>query len=154
MVGRGVVATDGTPADQLIHEAKQLPSMAGQELASRVSCAKQYMWNAGSIDLATSPWAEQMGEARRTGSHLQQAALWLGASLALLPFFGAWRERDLGAARARLGEPRATTAFDEGRAMTWDQAIELALGKKSDTSPARSVPLRRRPTRASASWQC
>ena len=35
---RGVVATDGTPAEQLIFEAKQLPSMAGQELASRVSC--------------------------------------------------------------------------------------------------------------------
>jgi carbamoyl-phosphate synthase small subunit len=59
---RGVVATDGTPADQLIFEAKQLPSMAGQELASRVSCGKSYKWDAGSIDLATSPWTEQMGE--------------------------------------------------------------------------------------------
>ena len=59
---RGMVATDGTPADQLIHEAKQIPTMAGQELASRVSCAKTYMWNTGSIDLATSPWSEQMGE--------------------------------------------------------------------------------------------
>lgn len=38
-----------------------------------------------------------------------------------------WRERDLGAARARLGEPRATTALQEGQAMTWEQAIELAL---------------------------
>jgi hypothetical protein len=56
----------------------------------------------------------------------------LGASLAL-PFVEAWRERELGAARARLGEPRASVAFDEGRAMTWDQAIELALGKKSAT---------------------
>ena len=56
-----------------------------------------------------------------------------GAVLALLPFYTTWRERDLGAARARLGEPRAGTAFDEGRAMTWDQAIELALGKKSAT---------------------
>jgi predicted ATPase len=55
----------------------------------------------------------------------------LGVSSFALPFFEAWRERDLGAARARLGEPRANTAFDEGRAMTWDQAIELALGKKS-----------------------
>ena len=59
---RGLVATDGTPADQLIFEAKQLPSMAGQELASRVSCGKSYKWDAGSIDLATSPWTEQMGE--------------------------------------------------------------------------------------------
>jgi len=60
---RGIVATDGTPADQLIFEAKQLPQMAGQELASRVSCAKPYEWQKGSIDLAISPWAEEMGEA-------------------------------------------------------------------------------------------
>ncbi len=60
---RGIVSTDGTPAEQLIHEAKQLPSMAGQELASRVSCEKAYDWSQGSIDLATSPWTEQMGEA-------------------------------------------------------------------------------------------
>ncbi len=49
------------------------------------------------------------------------------------PLSEAWRQRDLGPARARLGEPRANTAFDEGRAMTWDQAIELALGTKSAT---------------------
>ncbi len=54
----------------------------------------------------------------------------LGASVVLLPLLAAWRERDLGAARARLGEPRATAAFDEGRAMTWDQAIELALASQ------------------------
>src|SRR5437764_14285158 len=47
------------------------------------------------------------------------------------PLSEAWRERDLGAARARLGEPRANAAFEEGRAMTWDQAIELAVGQKS-----------------------
>ncbi len=41
-----------------------------------------------------------------------------------------WRERDLGAARARLGQPRATDVFDQGRTMTWEQAVELALGKK------------------------
>jgi carbamoyl-phosphate synthase small subunit len=59
---RGMVATDGTPAEQLIHEAKQLPSMAGQELASRVSTAKTYKWDTGSIDFVSSPWTEQMGE--------------------------------------------------------------------------------------------
>ena len=59
---RGIVATDGTPADQLVYEAKQLPLMAGQELAGRVSCGRPYDWQKGSIDLATSPWAEQMGE--------------------------------------------------------------------------------------------
>jgi predicted ATPase len=53
------------------------------------------------------------------------------------PLSEAWRVRDLGPARARLGERRANAAFDEGRAMTWDQAIELALGKKS--APKASV---------------
>jgi carbamoyl-phosphate synthase small subunit len=60
---RGVVATDGTPADQLVFEAKQLPSMTGQELASQVTCKKSYHWEMASIELATSPWSEQMGEA-------------------------------------------------------------------------------------------
>lgn len=40
-----------------------------------------------------------------------------------------WRERDLGAARARLGEARATALYEEGRAMGWDQALELAMTK-------------------------
>jgi predicted ATPase/class 3 adenylate cyclase len=39
-----------------------------------------------------------------------------------------WRERDLGAARVRLGELRATAAAEEGRRMTWEQALDLALG--------------------------
>jgi carbamoyl-phosphate synthase small subunit len=60
---RGMVSTDGTPADQLIHEAKQLPSMAGQELASRVSCKERYDWEKSSIDLVIEPWTEKMSEA-------------------------------------------------------------------------------------------
>jgi carbamoyl-phosphate synthase small subunit len=49
---RGVVATDGTSAEALISEARALSPMAGQELASRVTAAKQYSWNRGSIELA------------------------------------------------------------------------------------------------------
>ncbi|HEY6268991.1 MAG TPA: glutamine-hydrolyzing carbamoyl-phosphate synthase small subunit [Candidatus Acidoferrum sp.] len=64
---RGLVATDGTPADQLIFEAKQLPSMAGQELASRVTCGKSYGWDKGSVEVAISPWSEQMGESDAQG---------------------------------------------------------------------------------------
>jgi len=60
---RGIVSTDGTPAEQLVFEAKKLPTMSGQELASRVSCEKSYAWEKGSVDLAIAPWAEQMGEA-------------------------------------------------------------------------------------------
>jgi predicted ATPase/class 3 adenylate cyclase len=43
-----------------------------------------------------------------------------------------WRERDLGAARARLGEARAAALYEEGRAMSWDEALELALGTTQD----------------------
>jgi carbamoyl-phosphate synthase small subunit len=57
---RGVVATDGTPADKLIEEARALPTMAGQELASRVTSPKKYEWSKGSIDLAA---AQSLGAA-------------------------------------------------------------------------------------------
>src|SRR5260370_7841229 len=59
---RGMVSTDGTPVEQLIFEAKQLPSMTGQELASRVTCEKPYGGEKGSVEVAISPWSEQMGE--------------------------------------------------------------------------------------------
>jgi carbamoyl-phosphate synthase small subunit len=49
---RGIVSTDETPVEQLIAEARALPSMAGRELADRVSVAKSYEWTRGSIDLA------------------------------------------------------------------------------------------------------
>jgi carbamoyl-phosphate synthase small subunit len=51
---RGVVATDATPAEKLIAEARALPTMAGLELASRVTSSKKYEWDKGSIDLAAS----------------------------------------------------------------------------------------------------
>ncbi len=51
---RGVVATDGTSVEKLIAEAKALPTMAGLELASRVTSAKQYEWSRGSIELGAS----------------------------------------------------------------------------------------------------
>ena len=37
---RGILSTDGTPAEQLIAEARALPTMAGQELAGRVTTAE------------------------------------------------------------------------------------------------------------------
>ena len=46
---RGIVATDGSAPEALIAEARALPSMAGQELASQVTCAKEYRWERGSI---------------------------------------------------------------------------------------------------------
>jgi carbamoyl-phosphate synthase small subunit len=49
---RGVLATDATGAEQLIAEARALPTMAGLELAGRVTCDERYEWKRGSIDLA------------------------------------------------------------------------------------------------------
>jgi carbamoyl-phosphate synthase small subunit len=46
---RGIVSTDGTPAERLVEEARAVPSMSGLELASRVSCEKPYRWEKGSI---------------------------------------------------------------------------------------------------------
>jgi predicted ATPase len=43
------------------------------------------------------------------------------------PLSEAWRVRDLVPARARLGTERAEAAFAQGRAMTWELAIEFAL---------------------------
>src|SRR4029077_6877228 len=54
---RGVLATDDTPAEKLVAEARALPTMAGLELASRVTCEKAYSWTRGSIELA-APWPE------------------------------------------------------------------------------------------------
>jgi len=48
---RGVVATDATPAEALVREAQALPTMAGLELASRVTSAKTYEWTKGSVIL-------------------------------------------------------------------------------------------------------
>jgi carbamoyl-phosphate synthase small subunit len=49
---RGILSTDETPVDQLIAEARALPTMAGLELAGRVTTAESYRWNQGSNSLA------------------------------------------------------------------------------------------------------
>jgi carbamoyl-phosphate synthase small subunit len=54
---RGVVATDGTSAAKLIEEARALPTMAGLELASRVTCESGYDWKRGSIPLSADTGA-------------------------------------------------------------------------------------------------
>jgi predicted ATPase len=42
-----------------------------------------------------------------------------------------WRERDLGGARVRLGAQRTSAILEEGRAMSWDEAVELARSVES-----------------------
>jgi carbamoyl-phosphate synthase small subunit len=58
---RGILSTDETPVDQLIAEARALPTMAGLELAGRVTTPKQYEWGKGSIALAASATAGGSG---------------------------------------------------------------------------------------------
>lgn len=65
---RGVVATDGTAREQLIAEARTLPTMAGRELASRVTCANKHRWEKASIDLA-APSPCQPGSGGRGARH-------------------------------------------------------------------------------------
>jgi carbamoyl-phosphate synthase small subunit len=48
---RAVLATDGTDAEKLVREAKTLPTMAGQELAGKVSTAKAYGWSQGTAEV-------------------------------------------------------------------------------------------------------
>jgi carbamoyl-phosphate synthase small subunit len=67
---RGLVSTDGTPAERLVAEARALPTMAGLELAGRVTCAKSYGWTQGSIDLA----APVSGAGAGTGANAKAAA--------------------------------------------------------------------------------
>jgi tetratricopeptide (TPR) repeat protein len=42
-----------------------------------------------------------------------------------------WRGRDLGGARARVGEPRASAVLEEGRTTRWEAAVELVRREES-----------------------
>jgi carbamoyl-phosphate synthase small subunit len=94
---RGIVSTDGTAAERLVAEARALPTMAGQELASRVTSEKSYAWTRGSIDLEasiaaeaaatpSSPRGANAGQAKHASGHgLSRAARQSAASRALAP---------------------------------------------------------------------
>jgi len=69
---RGVVSTDDTPAEQLIAEARALPTMAGQELASRVTVSQKYDWTQGSIDLAQPLAATAAAGATGSNGHVRK----------------------------------------------------------------------------------
>ncbi|HLW83287.1 MAG TPA: glutamine-hydrolyzing carbamoyl-phosphate synthase small subunit [Candidatus Acidoferrales bacterium] len=88
---RGIVATDGSAAEKLVEEARALPSMAGRELASAVTCAKEYRWERGSIPLASSFAAHAAASAGGAGP------LWQAAAAAM-----AKREADPGVRRHKV----------------------------------------------------
>jgi carbamoyl-phosphate synthase small subunit len=93
---RGVLSTDGTPAEELIAEARALPTMAGQELAGRVTTAEKYHWTQGSIDLA-EPLA---------------AAASAGAAGSVLKPAGATNGK--GASASKEAAPHRVVAYDYG----------------------------------------
>jgi len=97
---RGIVATDETPAEQLIAEARALPTMAGQELASRVTAAEKYDWAHGSIDLG-----RQLAASAAAGTAVAPAAVKGNGHPA----------KQLGEGRsAAPGEPYRVVAYDFG----------------------------------------
>jgi len=60
---RGIVATDGTPAEQLIFEANNWPSMAGQDWLAYL---RQVLWlGQGSVEGGHLARSEQMGDPMR-----------------------------------------------------------------------------------------
>ncbi len=81
---RGVVATDGTPAEQLIAEAQALPTMAGLELAGRVTTPKAYDWNKGTIELARTSTGEPPTPEGETPRRFKVAAYDYGIKLNIL----------------------------------------------------------------------
>ncbi|MBZ5503358.1 MAG: glutamine-hydrolyzing carbamoyl-phosphate synthase small subunit [Acidobacteriia bacterium] len=81
---RGVLATDGTPAEQLIAEARALPLMAGQDLASRVTTAKKYDWTQGSVALI-KPLAAAAGAGLLSAGRAGKSAAAAKAKAALAP---------------------------------------------------------------------
>jgi carbamoyl-phosphate synthase small subunit len=81
---RGIVSTDGISAEQLIAEARALRTMAGQELASRVTSPKIYNWSQGSIDLA-EPLAAAAGQSLPAARALGRESLRLDFSKAEKP---------------------------------------------------------------------
>ena len=71
---RGVVSADGTSSEKLVEEALVLPSMAGHELATQVTCAKQYHWERGSIPLAANYATAAVGKSASGGKNAVLAA--------------------------------------------------------------------------------
>ncbi|MFZ3216775.1 MAG: glutamine-hydrolyzing carbamoyl-phosphate synthase small subunit [Candidatus Acidiferrales bacterium] len=102
---RGVVSTDGTPAERLVAEARALPTMAGQELAGRVTCASQYDWTQGSIDLS-APLAAPAAAAAAASSAGPQESRGPGSQVAA--------QRIAAVSALEGGSRRRVVAYDFG----------------------------------------
>jgi carbamoyl-phosphate synthase small subunit len=66
-VMRGVISSGGADAAALVQRAREVPPMAGLELATRVSTAERYEWTQGVI--AGSP-SEQLGDPAEPAHHV------------------------------------------------------------------------------------
>ena len=126
-------AADHYLADCAMHRRDYTLAEQHRLIALETSLSSANVWQQTSEILGLALTAAGLGrdeDALRLEGAVETKWEELGVSLPPGSFFEAWRERDLGAARARLGEARANAAFDEGRATTWDQAIELALASE------------------------
>jgi carbamoyl-phosphate synthase small subunit len=104
---RGMVSTDGAREEQLIEEARALPSMVGQELASRVTCAEGYEWSCGSLELTEAAAADaassRVGQVARGGQPSLFSVAERSSSVTRIP----------PAAKAR-SQPYRVVAYDFG----------------------------------------
>jgi carbamoyl-phosphate synthase small subunit len=84
---RGILSTDDTSADQLVAEARALPTMAGQELAGRVTTAKKYDWTEGSNALAAPVKNGSKRNGKETGAGYRVVAYDYGIKQNILRLF-------------------------------------------------------------------
>jgi len=84
---RGILSTDDTPAEQLIAEARALPTMAGQELAGRVTTAKKYDWTGGSNALAVPVKSARKANGKATDARYRVVAYDYGIKQNILRLF-------------------------------------------------------------------
>lgn len=61
---RGVIATGNHGTEDLVRIAKQAPTMAGQNLVSRVSTAESYEWTRGVEPVSVSDRMDEQGQGR------------------------------------------------------------------------------------------
>ena len=118
--------------------------------AHQVGNRYRELGNPGGVALAATPLA---WVARLRGAELRAARL-LGAADALMAVSGRVRlpgdqadyDDDVALVRASLGEEGYSAAWAEGRAMTYEQAVEYTL-RRDDDNPADAMPSSDAPAR-------
>jgi len=105
-----------------------------QSLTTRVDLGEKPGIGSSLAHLARSAYAQDQPE-RAVRLAATAEALFLATGVRMEPSVQALYDQDLPAARALLGEPEFTGAYEEGRAMTIEQATAYALAPSEDNTP-------------------